>query len=83
MLVSHLRYPGVTYSKFTKHCERIQKLIKNDDLNCVCKNELDKAFFAGDAAYSDNKDLATRTISDKVLKDETYDIATSPKYNGH
>ena len=28
-----------------------------------------------DAAYSDSKNLAKRTISDKVLKDRTYEIA--------
>ena len=32
------------------------------------KNELDKVCFSHDAAYSDNKDLAKRTISDKILK---------------
>ena len=31
-------------------------------------NELDKAYFVHDAAYSDSKDLTKRTISDKNLK---------------
>ena len=26
------------------------------------------------------KDLANRTISDKILKEETYEIAVNPKY---
>ena len=34
--------------------------------------QLDKACFAYDEAYSDTKDLAKRTISDKVLKDKVY-----------
>ena len=38
----------------------------------LCKNELDKACFAHDTAYSDSNSLAKRTISDKVLKDKAY-----------
>ena len=38
-------------------------------------NELDKACFAYDAAFSESKYLANRTISDKVLKDGDYEIA--------
>ena len=30
-----------------------------------------------------SKDLARRTVSDKVLKDRTYEIALNPKYNGY
>ena len=36
-----------------------------------------------DAAYSDSKGLAKRTVSDKVLKDRAYEIAINPKYNGY
>ena len=32
------------------------------------KKELDKTCFAHDAPYSDSKDLAKVTISDKILK---------------
>ena len=32
-------------------------------------NVLNKAYFAHDAVYSDCKDLAKRTIWDKILKD--------------
>ena len=38
-------------------------------INHIYKNKLDKAYFVNDAAYSDNKYLAKRTISDKILKD--------------
>ena len=47
------------------------------------KKELDKACFAYDAAYSDSKDLAERTVSDKGLKDRAYEIAGNPKYDGY
>ena len=31
-------------------------------------NELDKACFTHDAAYSDSKDLTKRTVADKIKK---------------
>ena len=73
----HLRPPVFTYNAcglFTKLCERIQKFREACDLNYIYKNELDKACFADDAAYSDSKDLAERTISDKILKYRAYAI---------
>ena len=39
--------------------------------------ELDKDYFAHDAAYSDSKDLVT--ISDKILKYKAYEIDIYPK----
>ena len=42
----------------------------------------DKACFAHDAAYYD-KDLAKRTISDKILEDRACEIARSHKYDGY
>ena len=71
----HLRQPGFTYiacGPFTKHHERIKKLKETDKLNCIYKNELDKACFAHDAAYSDSEDLPKRTISEKILKSKVY-----------
>ena len=47
------------------------------------RNELDKAYFAHDASYSDSKDLANRTISDKILKDRVYEIARIWKNDGY
>ena len=61
----HLRQPQFTYSAcgpFTKHKQRIQKFKETGDTNYIYKNELDKACFAHDAAYSDSKDLTKRTI---------------------
>ena len=72
----HLKQPGFTYSAcgpFTKHCERIQKLRETGNLKDFHRNELDKACFAHDAKYSNSKDLAKRTISDKILKDRAYE----------
>ena len=40
--------------------------------------KLDKACFPHDAAYSDCKDLAKGTISDKNLKSRAYEIAVNP-----
>ena len=68
----NLKQPGFTYSAckpLTKHRERIQRFSETGNLKHLCRNELDKACFAHDAAYSDSKDLAKRSISDKILKD--------------
>ena len=46
-------------------------------------NELDKACFTHDAAYSDSEDLTKRTIVDKILKNKAFDIAKDPKYDGY
>ena len=82
----HLRQPQFTYSAcgpFTKHEQRIQKFKKTGDRNYIYKNELDKACFADDAAYSDGKDLTKRNVADKVLKNKAFDIAKDPKYDGY
>ena len=71
MFEIHLRQPQFTYSAcrpFSKHEQRIQKFKETSDTNSVYKNELDKACFAHDAAYSDSKDLTKRTVADKILK---------------
>ena len=47
------------------------------------KNELDKACFVHDAAFSDSKDLTKRTFADKILKNKAFDIANDPKYDGY
>ena len=63
-----LRQPQFTYSAcgpFTKHKERIQKVKETGDTNYIYKNELDKACFAHDAAYSDNKILQKELLQIK------------------
>ena len=77
----HLRQPQFNYS--AKHKQRIQKFKETGDTNYIYKNELDKACFVHDAAYSDSKDLTKRTIVDKILKNKTFDIAKDPKYDGY
>ena len=82
----HLRQPQFTYSAcgpFTKHEQRIQKFKETGDTNYVYKNELDKACFVHDAAYSDSKDLKKRTVADKIFKNKAFDIAKDPKYDGY
>ena len=54
---------------FTKHCERILKFREAGNLKHLYRSELDKAFFSHDAAYSDSKSLAKRTVSEKTLID--------------
>ena len=82
----HLRQPQFTYSAcgpFTKHKQRIQKFKETGDTNYIYKNELDKACFAHDAAYSDSKDLTKRTVADKIFKNIAFHIAKEPKCDGY
>ena len=78
----HLRQPGFTYSlcgPFTKNKKRIQKFEESEDSRNIYQNELDKACFQHDVAYGDFKDLASRTASDKIFRDEAFNIAKNPK----
>ena len=82
----YLRQLQFTYSPcrpFTKHKQRIQKFKETKDTNYIYKNELCKACFVHDAAYSDTKDLIKRTVADKILKNKAFDIAKDPKYDGY
>ena len=82
----HLKQPGFIYSacgSLTKNKEKIQKSKETGDTKYVYRNELDKACFQHDMAYGDFKDLVRRTASDKVLRDEAFNIAKNPKYDGH
>ena len=53
------------------------------NLKHLPRNELEKACFDHDAAYSDSKDLAKRTISDNILRDRAYEIAKYRFYDGY
>ena len=82
----HLRQPVFTNNAcgpFTKNKERIQKFKEMGDKNYIYKNKLDKACFQHDMAYGDFKDLARRTASDKDLRDNAFNIAKNPKYDGY
>ena len=80
----HLRQHGFTYSAcgpFTKHKERIKKFEQTGDTQYIYRNELDKACFQHDAAYTNNKDLFNRTRADKILRYKAYGIANNPQYD--
>ena len=49
------------------------------NLKYLYRNELNKACFAHDAAYSDSTYLTKRTQSDNIL----YEIANNPKCDGY
>ena len=71
----HLKQPRFTYSAcspFTKDKERIEKFMQTGNTYFVYRNELDKACFQHDMAYSKPKDLAKRTQSDKILGDKAF-----------
>ena len=67
----HLKQPGFTdgaCESFTKYRERIKRFRETGNLKLLKRNQLDRACFAHNAAYSNSKDIAKRTISDKTLK---------------
>ena len=71
----HLKQPEFTYSACgpsAKYREKLRKLRETGNLEHFYKNKLGKACFADDAAYFDSKDLAKRTILDKILKDKIF-----------
>ena len=77
----HLRQPQFVYSAcgpFTRHKERIKEFKRTGDTLLLYRNELDKACFKHDSAYTDHKDLINRTKSDKA-----YDIVSNPEYDGY
>ena len=78
--------PAFTYSafgSFTKYREIIQKFRAIGNSKHLYKDELNNVFFAHDEACSDRKDLAKRTISDKILKDRALEIARNRGYDGY
>ena len=82
----HLKQPRFTCKAcgpFTKNKERIQKFKETGDTHYIYKNELDKASVQHDMVYGDFKDLASRTTSDKILRDKAFNIAKNRKYDGY
>ena len=80
-----LRQLGFTYNvcgPFADHRKRIQNFRETGKLKYIYKNELDKTYFFHNVAYSDSKNLAIRTVSDKILKDKANDIVIIPKHDG-
>ena len=69
----NLKQPGFTYGAcepFTKHRETIKKSRETGNLKYLYRNELDKAFIAHNAVYSDSTDLVKRTIQIRFWKIE-------------
>ena len=82
----HLKQPGFTYSAcgpITGNKERTEKFMATGNTDFFYRNELNKACFQHDMAYGKSKDLVRRTQSDKVLRDETFKVASAPKYDGY
>ena len=68
----HLRQPGFTYSAcnpFTKTSKWIDNFIKTGNTKHIYRNELDKACFQHDMAYSATTKLDKWTDSDKVFNE--------------
>ena len=61
----------------------MQQFREIGSLKHLYRNELDKACFTHHATYSDSKDLAKRTISDKTLRNRAYEIARNRNYDGY
>ena len=81
-----LKQPGFIYSVcglFTKNKERIHLFKKTGGTRHNYKNELDKTCFQHDIAFGDFKDLARRAASDRVLRDEAFNIAENAKYDDY
>ena len=77
----HLNHPGFTYAAcgpFTKKKGRIEKFMRTGNTDFIYRNEPDKACFRHGMAYSKSKDLAKRTQSDRVFRDEAFKIAREP-----
>ena len=82
----HLRQPHFVYSAcgpFTRHKERMKGFKLTGNTRLLYRNELDKACFKHDAAYAKYKDVENRLISDQKLRNNAYDIASNPKYDGY
>ena len=76
----HLKQPGFTYSAygpFTKNKERIQKFKEIEIQAIFTKTNLIKLDFN----MMWLKDLSRRTASDKVLRDQAFNVAKNAKYD--
>ena len=68
--LKQLEFTNTTCGPFTKIKETIQKFKETGETKYIYKNEHDKASFQHDMAHGDFKDLARRTVSDKILRDK-------------
>ena len=77
---------GFTYSTskhFTKNEEKIQEFKETRDSRYISQNELGKACFQHNMTYGDFKDLPRRTVSDRVFRDEEFNIFKNSKCDGY
>ena len=79
--LKQLKFTCSASQPFTNHREIIQTFRETSNLKHLSRNELDKAWFADDAACSDSKDFAKITISDKDLKYRAFEVARNCKYD--
>ena len=78
----HLKQPGFTYSacgSFSKNKERIEKLMQTGNTDFIYRNKLNEVGFQHNMASRKLNDLAKRTQSDKVSKDQALKSARDPK----
>ena len=81
----YLWQPRLRYSAcgpFTKKQKKNSKIQRNRDSTYIYQNELEKAWFQHDMAHGDFIELSRKTSSDKALRDEAFNIAKNPKYDG-
>ena len=68
---------------FNSKKEKKQKFKQTVDSQYIFHNKLNKACFQHDIAYEDFKGLTSRTASDKVLFDKSFNIAKTLKSYGY
>ena len=81
-----LKQSGFMYSPcrpFNSNKEKKQKFKQTVDSQYNFHNKLNKACFQHDIAYEDFKGLTSRTASDKVLFDKSFNIAKTLKSYGY
>ena len=61
----------------------MSKFIETEDWRHLYQNEWDKAWFQHNMGYRDFKDLPTRTICCKELRDKAFNITENKNYNGY
>ena len=78
-----LKQSGFMYSPcrpFNSNKEKKQKFKQTVDSQYIFHNKLNKVCFQNDIAYEDFKGLTSRTASDKVLFDKSFNFAKTLKW---
>ena len=61
--------------------QSIQKFEETGDSRYIYQNKLDETWFQHYKTYGDFEDLTRWTASDKVLRDEAFNIAKNSKFD--